>query len=134
MSGKVFTEGFSALSPLGFTPEENYRAVLESRSALRLHEGEFGVREPFVASLFDRVAVREEAHREGVSGYGFFDTLAILAAAKAVRDAGIDPASDRVLFVLSTIKGIAWAAEEDITTACFHNCRPTDWLSASPVR
>ena len=105
MPGKVFAEGFSAMSPIGFTPEENYRAVLEGRSALRLHEGEFGVREPFVASLFDRVAVREEAHREGVSGYGFFDTLAILAATKAVREAGIDPASDRVLFVLSTIKG-----------------------------
>ena len=105
MSGEVFIEGYSALTPLGFTPEENYRAVLEGRSALRLHKGEFGVRDPFVASLFDRVAVRQEALREGVSGYGFFDTLAIIAAGKAVREAGIDPASDKVLFFLSTIKG-----------------------------
>ena len=105
MSDGVLIEGYSALTPLGFTPEENYRAVLDGRSALRLHKGEFGVREPFVASLFDRVAIRQEALREGVSGYGFFDTLAIIAASKAVREAGIDPASDKVRFFLSTIKG-----------------------------
>lgn len=102
---RVFILGSSALTPLGFTPKENYRAVVEGRSALREHKNEFGVREPFVASLFIREEIRREALKEGVQGHGFFDTLVLCAAAKAVRSAGIDPSSDKVLFVLSTIKG-----------------------------
>ena len=105
MNGQVTILGCSAITPLGFSPEENYRAVLDGRSELRLHKGEFGVREPFVASLFNRDDIRREALKEGVTGYGFFDTLVILAATKAIRVAGIDPASDKVQFVLSTIKG-----------------------------
>lgn len=105
MSGSVTILGSSAITPLGFTPEENYRAVLEGRSELRLHKGEFGVREPFVASLFNREDVRREAMKEGIQGFGFFDTIVLLATSKAVREAGIDPSSEKVQFVLSTIKG-----------------------------
>ena len=62
--GRVFILGSSALTPLGFTPKDNYRAVVEGRSALREHNGEYGVREPFIASLFNRDEIRREALKD----------------------------------------------------------------------
>ncbi len=38
-------------------------------------------------------------------GLTFFEKIALLSASRAVRAAGIDPSSERVLFVLSTTKG-----------------------------
>ena len=42
------------LSPIGLTADENIEAILAGRSALRLHEGLFGLPEPFFGSVFDR--------------------------------------------------------------------------------
>ena len=91
----VLSEG--VMTPLGIGVQENLQAVLEGRSALQLHEGTFGTAEPFYASLF--------GDRTPLSGYSFFETIAIRAAQQAIAAADIDPASDRVRFVLSTIKG-----------------------------
>ena len=91
----VISEG--VLTPLGADVQENLQAVLEGKSALRLHEGTFGAAESFYASLF--------GDRTTLPCYSFFETIAIRAAERALTSAGIDPASDRVRFVLSTIKG-----------------------------
>ena len=40
------------ISPLGFTTEQNYQAVLSGSTALRRYEGMWGLPEPFAASLF----------------------------------------------------------------------------------
>ena len=85
------------LSPLGEGTARNYGAVKAGESALRLYPKYAGVAEPFVASLFEE--------REAEEGYTFFETIAIRSAAAAIAEAGIDPASDRVLFILSTTKG-----------------------------
>ena len=95
---KVVCIGESILSPLGATPAENFAAVCRGKSALQHYDGMFGVREPFVASLMDRA-------RWTVPGRTFFDSIVIEAARRAVEAAGIDPASPRTAFVLSTIKG-----------------------------
>ena len=95
---KVLCIGESILSPLGVTPAENFAAVCRGESALRRYEGQFGVKEPFVASLMDRGKWTEP-------GRTFFDSIVIEAARRAVDAAGIDPASPRTAFVLSTIKG-----------------------------
>ena len=108
---KVVCIGESILSPLGATPAENFAAVRRGESALRRYEGMFGVREPFVASLMDRV-------RWTVPGRTFFDSIVIEAARRAVEAAGIDPASPRTAFVLSTIKGnIEFIDTQDVTLA-----------------
>ena len=71
----------------------------------------FGVREPFVASLMDR-------ERWTAQGRTFFDSIVIEAARRAVEAAGIDPASPRTAFVLSTIKGnIEFIDTQDVTLA-----------------
>ena len=109
---KVVCIGESILSPLGATPAENFAAVCRGESALQRYEGMFGVREPFVASLMDRT-------RWTVPGRTFFDSIVIEAARRAVEAAGIDPASPRTAFVLSTIKGnIEFIDIQDVTLAC----------------
>ena len=95
---KVVCLGESILSPLGATPAENFAAVCRGESALRRHEGTFGVKEPFVASLMDR-------SQWTVPGRTFFDSIVVEAARRAVEAAGIDPADPRTAFLLSSIKG-----------------------------
>ena len=95
---KIVCIGESILSPLGATPAENFAAVCRGESALQRYEGMFGVREPFVASLMDRSLWT-------APGRTFFDSIVIEAARRAIEAAGIDPASPRTAFVLSTIKG-----------------------------
>ena len=109
---KVVCIGESILSPLGATPAENFAAVRRGESALQRYEGMFGVREPFVASLMDRSLWTSP-------GRTFFDSIVIEAARRAVEAAGIDPASPRTAFVLSTIKGnIEFIDTQDVTLAC----------------
>ena len=109
---KVVCIGESILSPLGATPAENFAAVRRGESALRRYEGMFGVREPFVASLMDRSLWT-------FPGRTFFDSIVIETARRAVEAAGIDPASPRTAFVLSTIKGnIEFIDTQDVTLAC----------------
>ena len=109
---KVVCIGESILSPLGATPAENFAAVCRGESALQRYEGMFGVREPFVASLMDR-------ERWTAPGRTFFDSVVIEAARRAVEAAGVDPASPRTAFVLSTIKGnIEFIDTQDVTLAC----------------
>ena len=109
---KVVCIGESILSPLGATPAENFAAVCRGGSALQRYEGMFGVQEPFVASLMDR-------EKWTAPGRTFFDSIVIEAARQAVEAAGIDPASPRTAFVLSTIKGnIEYIESQDVTLAC----------------
>ena len=108
---KIVCIGESILSPLGATPAENFAAVCRGESALQRYEGMFGVREPFVASLMDRSLWT-------APGRTFFDSIVIEAARRAVEAAGIDPASPRTAFVLSTIKGnIEFIDTQDVTLA-----------------
>ena len=108
---KVVCMGESILSPLGATPAENFAAVCRGESALHRYEGMFGVKEPFVASLMDRGLWT-------APGRSFFDSIVIEAARRAVEAAGIDPASPRTAFILSTIKGnIEYIETEDVTLA-----------------
>ena len=108
---KVVCMEESILSPLGATPAENFAAVCRGESALRRYEGMFGVKEPFVASLMDRGLWT-------APGRSFFDSIVIEAARRAMEAAGIDPASPRTAFILSTIKGnIEYIETEDVTLA-----------------
>jgi 3-oxoacyl-[acyl-carrier-protein] synthase-1 len=108
---KVVVIGESILSPLGATPAENFAAVRRGESALQRYEGMFGVKEPFVASLIDRGQWTEP-------GRTFFDSIVIEAARRAVEAAGVDPASPRTGFILSTIKGnIEYIDSQDVTLA-----------------
>ena len=101
----------SIISPLGFGTEANYQAVKAGKSALRRYEGLWGLPEPFVASLFDREVVRESFAKVPSlcacteTNYTFFEQILILSVYDALSQCDINPASDRVQFILSTTKG-----------------------------
>ena len=94
------------ISPLGMSTAENYAAVKTGRSDLKRRDGLWNLPEPFTASLMDREAVTETATQWHLDDrYTFFEKMIILSAAKALEQTEIDPASDKVLFILSTTKG-----------------------------
>lgn len=94
------------ISPLGTTTEENYAAVKAGRSALRRYESTSDLPEPFFASLIDEDALAVEyAALGGLDGYTRFERRMILSVSKALRGTGINPASDDVMFIISSTKG-----------------------------
>lgn len=90
----------NVITPLGNTTGENYSAVKAGQSALSRHEQLWGIPEPFVASLF----TEKQTLALAIEGFTRFESLAIRSASKAIADSGIDPASKRTLFILSTTK------------------------------
>ena len=94
------------ISPLGMTSEENYEAVKAGRSALHRYEGLWNLPEAFTASLMNRETVEDALAALPVEKeYTFFEKIVLLSASRAIKRAGIDPSSERVLFILSTTKG-----------------------------
>ena len=101
-------------SPLGFTTEQNYRAVRSGVSALKRYEGLWGLPEPFTASLFS-----EEQNAElALDGYTRFESLAIHSVREALSHLSpvtchlspitchLSPVtSPKVVLILSTTKG-----------------------------
>jgi 3-oxoacyl-[acyl-carrier-protein] synthase-1 len=115
MKQAVYASAGNIVAPLGFTAEENFRAVAEGRSGVVRQKGTFGIHEPFAASLFDRMAVADRAAAEGITGYNLFETVVILSVKDALKRAGIDATSPRVAFLLSSIKGNVEEIAEDET-------------------
>ena len=94
------------ISPMGMTSEENYEAVKAGRSALHRYEDLWNLPEAFTASLMDRETVEDAFAALPVEKeYTFFEKIVLLSVSRAVERAGIDPSSERVLFILSTTKG-----------------------------
>jgi len=88
-------------SPLGFTTEENYQAVLSGCSVLRRYDGLWGLPEPFAASLFSE----EQRAELAIDGYTFFESLAIRSIRGALTSTSLGNASSRIVLILSTTKG-----------------------------
>lgn len=84
------------ISPLGIGTEANYRAVKAGLSALKAYPATDLLPEGYYASLFRGLS--------GEPSLTEFESRCIACADPAIRDAGIDPASDRVLFIISTTK------------------------------
>ena len=97
----------NVVSPLGVTSAANYEAVKAGRSGLVRYEGMGNITTPFVLSRIDRDVVDGLCSNLGIEtkAYTFFEKMVLASAAQAVRDAGIDARSERVLFIFSTTKG-----------------------------
>lgn len=97
----------NVVSPLGVTSAANYEAVKAGCSGLARYEGMGNITTPFVLSRIDRDVVDGLCSNLGIEtkAYTFFEKMVLASAAQAVRDAGIDARSERVLFIFSTTKG-----------------------------
>lgn len=104
------------ISPLGMTTAANIDAIVAGRSELRLHEGLFGLPEPFFGSVFDRDALARLYTREhGEPGaLTIFEQLCILSASRAIASCGIDASASDTIFILSTTKGNVDCLSHDI--------------------
>ncbi len=96
----VYKTADNIFSPLGETTEANYLAARRGESCLGLHEGKFGVPEPFMASLFDD-NVRTAAVKEGVS---FFEYVAVESIRRALEGISFDVSGENVVLILATTK------------------------------
>ena len=102
--------GDSMITPLGFSVEENFAAVMEGRSELRRYESLWNLPFPCFVSLIPDEKLEVELARELsadviASLHTKFEKIALLSAVKAVKQSGIDPTSERVVFILSSTKG-----------------------------
>ncbi len=101
------------VSPLGMSSQENWRAVMQGRSALRRLENYKGVPLPFVASVF----TLEQVEKLAVEGFTRFESLAIRSIKEALTHTDLDVHGERTIFILSTTKAdveeLGFAAERD---------------------
>ena len=101
------------VSPLGMSSQENWRAVMQGRSALRRLENYKGIPLPFVASVF----IPEQVEELAVEGFTRFESLAIRSITEALTHTDLDVHGERTIFILSTTKAdveeLGFAAERD---------------------
>ena len=96
------------ISALGFTTDENFENVKQGNSGLAFFVGYFDLPEPFMASMIDEKKLNETFHHlPNVSHqkYTFLEKAAILSISNALKTTEINPAHEKVLFILSTTKG-----------------------------
>ena len=110
--------GESMITPLGFTVEENFAAVMAGRSELRRYESLWNLPFPCFVSLIPDEKLEAESARELsaevlASLQTKFEKIAMLSAVKAVKQSGIDSASERVVFILSSTKGNVGLLEDE---------------------
>ncbi|MBO4504297.1 MAG: beta-ketoacyl synthase [Bacteroidales bacterium] len=100
--------GEGVVTPLGFTADAVYAAIRRGERGGVLHEGTFGVPEPFFASILDKTHLRNSFSALtdfGCEGFTHVEMAAILAANQAIEEANIAPDRSDVQFILSTTKG-----------------------------
>ena len=106
----------NVISPLGFTTEENYRALLIGRSGVTQHD-DSRLPEPFMAAMIDRERLAGEFADTMTGGeYTPLEQAAILSVARAATAIDLDLASPRVLFFFSTTKGNIAALDQPATS------------------
>lgn len=98
------------LSPLGYTTPDNIQAILQGKSQLRLYTGQWGLKEPFVASLFSPTQRQQLL----IPGYSMSESIAIQSITRALQAIPnpLEPSS--TILILSTTKGNIEHLQQDI--------------------
>ena len=104
-------------SPLGMTTAENYQAVKSGCSALRRYEGEWGLPDPFTASLF----TDEQQRALAIDGLTRFESLAVHSVRETLAQLpSLDITAKNVIFILSTTKAnieLLFPGSADVSSA-----------------
>lgn len=110
------------ISPLGLTTEDNFNAVLSSKSELRYREDVFGLQEAFCGSLIDRNKIDSifESKFGQDTDYTFFEKMCILSADSAIKSCNLKPDEYNVVFVISTTKGNVDGLEKSLENPSCH--------------
>ncbi|MEG1555254.1 MAG: beta-ketoacyl synthase N-terminal-like domain-containing protein [Bacteroidales bacterium] len=94
------------VSPLGFSTEENFSAIMRQQSAIKMYNDELNNHIPYCAALMNQDQINEKWNSlSDETAYTRFEKMAILSIQEALNNSNIDPASPDTLFILSTTKG-----------------------------
>lgn len=88
-------------SPLGFTTEENYRAVKSGKISVAVCKHPWGIPEDVCVSLF----TDEQCKALSVEGLTRFESLAVRSIREALEKADVDVSSSRTVLIISSTKG-----------------------------
>lgn len=97
----------NVVSPLGLTSADNYEAVKDGRTAVRVHSSFGALQGPLPLAVVDGNMLDDACAFIGLSrnDYTRFEKMLILSISQAVADSEIDLSSPRVIFIISTTKG-----------------------------
>jgi 3-oxoacyl-[acyl-carrier-protein] synthase-1 len=103
---EVYAVSDNIISSLGFTSNENFSALKQEETGIKLHEDAKISPSPFWASLINQVELTEKFAEYGPQDqYTRFEKIVILSMLDALKSSDIDITSNKTLVILSTTKG-----------------------------
>lgn len=101
----IFTSYSNIISPLGFSTQENYSAVADSKIGVKKILFPFST-EPFcVAKMEDEIINQRFANLGNVNATTKLEQLSILSIQDVINQSAINPMDNRTLLIYSTTKG-----------------------------
>lgn len=102
----VYIQSDNIVSPLGFTTEENFDAVVSGKTGLKYYkENTLQVPEAFCVSHISDEILNSQFAKISNQHVTRFEKMAILSVYNAIENTNINPSNSRTAFILSTTKG-----------------------------
>lgn len=102
----VYIESDNIISPLGFTTEENFSALLENRTGITFqNDKKYSQNDFYSAVINDKALDNHFARIDDPNNYTRFEKLCIISITDALKNSSINVTSDKTIFILSTTKG-----------------------------
>jgi 3-oxoacyl-[acyl-carrier-protein] synthase-1 len=101
----IFTSYSNIISPLGFSTQENYAAVTNSKIAVKKIRLPFSTEAFCVAKIDDDIINQRFANLGNVNATTKLEQLSIISIQDVLNQSGIDPKDNRTLLIYSTTKG-----------------------------
>ncbi|MDR3350324.1 MAG: beta-ACP synthase [Prevotellaceae bacterium] len=120
---KVFVAADNIISALGFSTEETMNAVWRGETGIKRMYDAAVYPAPFHAGYIDRQRFRELCGQYGLLPYAPFEALVILSIREALRGTALNPADEKMLFILSSTKG---------NIGYLHTCSPAELARKRP--
>jgi 3-oxoacyl-[acyl-carrier-protein] synthase-1 len=101
----IFTSYNNIISPLGFSTQENYDAVVNSRTGVKKIKFSFSQDEFCVAKISDEEIQKHISEIKNANTHTKLEQLSILSIQDVLNQSGINPQDKRTLLIYSTTKG-----------------------------
>ena len=111
----VYVTANNIFSPLGFSTAENFSALCQNQSGIRLHEDVAKSNIPFYASLFDDEKFNHKID-DDLKAYTRFEQLLILSVKDALSNTNINTRDAETALIISSTKGNISLLEENEVT------------------
>jgi 3-oxoacyl-[acyl-carrier-protein] synthase-1 len=103
---KIYTIADNIISSLGFTSNENFDNLKQSKSGIHISTDPKITQVPMPCSQIDSERLNTEFSKIGdPDQFTRLEKLMILSITDCIKQSGIDPAQDDTLFVFSSVKG-----------------------------